>query len=155
MTSKSVSAFTSADLSSVVAVWQEHLRQYNDRMIIMPKNAGGLFGFLTKARQLQAQIFPAADGGTLLNLVYRQSRIMSDLFAEHGVVLPPKATIVGKGSNSGASVQVGVIRIPPQVPVETILTFVLQALGALSEKPIGEVFTANAERMRDTPQMHG
>lgn len=155
MSSKSVSAFTNADFSFVIAVWQEHLRQYNDRLTIMPKNADGLFGFLTKSRKLQAQIFPAADGGTMLNLVYRQPRIMSDLLAEHGVVLPPKATIVGKGSNSGASVQVGVVRIPPQVPIETILAFVLQALVALSEKPIGEVFSANAERMRDTPQLHG
>ena len=154
MSSKSVSSFTTADLSAVIGLWQENLRQYNDRLTIVPKDSGGIFAFLTRPRQLQAQIFPAADGGTMVNIVYRQPRAMNELLQERGVALPPRATIVGKGSNVASSVQVGVVRIPPQTPVETILTFILQALAALSIKPIGEEFSARADRMRDTPQLH-
>jgi hypothetical protein len=153
MSSKSISKFTSSDLSPVVALWKEHFQQFNDRVTITPGSAG-IFSILGGAKQLQAQIFRAADGGTMVNITYRQPRAMDKLLAECGVALPPQSTIVGKGSDGGAIPQVGVVRIPPAVPVETALTFILQALTALSEKPLEGVFHAQADRMRPDRQLH-
>src|SRR5262245_24496280 len=108
MSNKTISAFTTSDLSPVVTVWQEHLQQFNDRLTIMPRESTGILASLTRPRQLQAQIFRAADGGTMVNITYRQPRAMDKLLAERGVTLPPHSTIVGKGADGGVSLQVGV-----------------------------------------------
>ena len=153
MNSKSVSKFTSSDLSPVVALWKEQLQQFNDRLTITPGSAG-VFSFLGGAKQLQAQVLRAPDGGAMVNITYRQPRAMDKLLAECGVTLPSQSTLVGKGSEGGAIPQVGVVRIPPAVPVETALAFILQALTALSEKPLEDVFHAQADRMLPDRQLH-